>query len=83
MSLVTRTNALLVGTFIETGDVSVSGVIKFMLSLAEAISSKSNANSPLPGEQRCLKTPLLDSLKSSAIHSLLPFPFSVLFLRTF
>ena len=78
-----RTNALLVGTFIETGGVSVSGAIKFILILAETISSKSKANSPLPAEERCLKTPLLDLVKSSGIHSLLPFPFSVLFLRTF
>ena len=78
-----RTNALVVSTFTGTGDVKVSGAIKFILSLAETISSKSNANSPLPAEERCLKTPLLDPMKSSGIHSLLPFPFSVLFLRTF
>ena len=83
MSLITRANALLVGTFIATDDVSVSGAIKFILSLAEMVSSKSNANSPLPAEERCLKTPLLDPMKSSGIHSLLPFPFRVLFLRTF
>ena len=51
MCLITRTNALLVSTFIETGDISVSDAIKFILSLAETISWKSNANSPLPAEE--------------------------------
>ena len=79
MCLITRTNALLVSTFIETGDISVSDAIKFILSLAETISWKSNANSPLPAEEWCLKTPLLNPMKSSGIYSLLPFPFTVLF----